>query len=80
MKAISEGRAHVFSRANLNLQLQIDGIYDFNKMEMDNMIVLKVNKNVYDPLRLFEWKQGFMWSFTCLSTWSILRTNNWHGF
>ena len=27
------------------------------------MIVLKVNKNVYDPLRLSEWKQGFMWSY-----------------
>lgn len=63
LKAISEGRAHVFSRANKNLQLQLDGIYELNKMETDNMVILKINKNVYTPLQLFQWKEGFMWSY-----------------
>ena len=66
LKAVSEGRAHVFSRANMNLQLQIDGIYNLNKMQIDNMIVLKVIKDVYEPLRLFEWKQGFLWLYNLL--------------
>ena len=66
LKAVSEGRAHIFSRANMNLQLQIDGIYNLNKMQIDNMIVLKVIKDVYEPLRLFEWKQGFLWLYNLL--------------
>ena len=62
LKAVSEGRAHIFSRANINLQLQIDGIYNLNKMQIDNMIVLKVIKDVNEPPRLV-WKQGFLWFF-----------------
>ena len=33
------------------------------KMEIDNMVILKVNKNVFTPLQLFTWKEGFMWSY-----------------
>ena len=61
--ALTTGAAHVFSRANINVQLQIADKYQLNKREVDKMVVLKINKYIYEPLQLFQWQHGYTWSY-----------------
>ena len=53
----------MFSRANINVQLQIADKYQLNQREVDNMVVLKITKYIYEPLQLFQWQHGYTWSY-----------------
>ena len=56
-------RANTFNRAGCHQVFQLFGQLDLSNNEVCNSLVLQCDTNIYKPLEVYTWTNGYMWSF-----------------